>query len=134
MKWLITLLAVATLATMATAQEEIPGYEKGQWYVWSAEKAAVAASALAYINGTDWFPRAGQNAGTGKVESEKAKTTKWADAVVTLTDGRVGFPRIPEKVLDALGVPAEDRIAFWVAFQAQAVVVTSDMLPVVEEE
>lgn len=136
MKKVLIILALTAVAQFGFAQAETnyPAYTNGQYYVWSAANAAVATNALAYINGTSWFPVPGRNARTGKIENDHAKTTKWADAVQTRADGKVCFPRIPEKILDKLNVPQEDRAAFFTAFQPTVEVYQNDWFPVVEVE
>ena len=82
------------------------------YYVYQTE--ADAQAALNYINGSSWFPI------TSKVNGidapDKPKTTKWADAPSEMTSGEFAVPRVPAALLDYIGVPEEDRIAFIAAF------------------
>jgi len=89
-----------------------------EYYVWPPADPR-AQAALDYINGTSWFPVIGRNAKTKAYEPNKQKTTKWCEEVSVRngTDNSLCFPKIPDVVLDAVGVPEEDRQAFLDTFQ-----------------
>jgi len=112
MKKILIIAVVLFLAQFCLADEP-PAYTNGQWYVWS--DGAVATNALNYVNTSGWFPVIGKNAKTGEDNSE-VKVTKWQQSVSIRKDGKFCFPRIPESMLDLVGVPAEQRGQFFTVF------------------
>ena len=129
MKKILVILGIALFTSLVEAS---PAYTNGQWYIWSADQVQVAAAALNYINVTSgFFPI--YETRRGVLNTNKISTLRWTDAVVELKDGRVGFPRIPDSLLDTIGVPADQRELFWTTFSPTAVVVTSDMIKEEEE-
>lgn len=70
-----------------------------------------AATCLHVINNAGWFPTSGYVNGQ-PAPDENQKTTSWAEAPLQLKDGRFAIPRIPEHVLDSLGVALELRSVF----------------------
>ena len=102
-----------------------------EYYVWNTEIEAQAA--LDFINGTDWFPIVGRNAKTGELQPDKQMTTAWTDVVQERTDTKWCFPRVSATVMDAVGVPAEDRQAFLDTFTPVIEEYQDDWFPVIEE-
>ena len=88
-----------------------------QFYLWPAKPQADAA--LANINAHPAFPIQGRNAATGELVDNW--TTCWTDETVETVDGRWGFPRIPEAILDAWGIDQNSRDAWLAAFAPEIV-------------
>lgn len=118
------IVIITILVLIGYGAQARPAYTNGQYYIWA--DANVASNALNYINSTDWFPAPGKNKKTG--EDVPNQTTSWATEMTELKDGRVGFLRIPEAVLDRLGVSEADRELYWTAFSPTAIVLTEDMI------
>ena len=93
-----------------------------EYYVFETEGQAQAC--LDYINNSDWFPIAGTNGSIG--------TTKWAEAIQELPDGRFAFPRIPSNRLDFIGVSVQSREAFLHAFNPSIEALTIEALTIKE--
>jgi hypothetical protein len=112
----------------------VPLYTNGQHYVWAATNAYLATNALYYINASSgWFPMTGRNAETGKPEPDKPKTLNWYPQVDTRPDGKVHFPRLPEPLLDIIGVPAEMRTVFITLFKPDIEMYDPTWVPAPEE-
>ena len=109
------LLILTVLLFAFPCMAQLPAYTNGQYYAWT--NAALATNAMNYINTAGWFPIFGHNANTGAVESNKTATTKWADTIIVTTNALYCFDRIPDTLLDYIGVPASNRVAFALIFQ-----------------
>lgn len=88
--------------------------QTNEWYRWN--DLATAQAALDAINANENLPLTGRNAKTGQLEPTKQKTTKWCDSVTACTDGKYGFPRIPEARMDSIGITQVERDAWLTAF------------------
>jgi len=84
------------------------------YLLWSTQSEA--ASALDFINGTEWFPLVGKNAATGKPEPNKQQTVRWFEEPLETVSGDWVFPEIPGELLDMLGVPQEEVDGFFTLF------------------
>jgi hypothetical protein len=129
----LTLILIAT-SVVLRAETNAPAYTNGQFYVWASTNGVTATNALDYINTSGWFPVTGNNAKTRKPEPDKQKTISWATNVQERVDGKRCFPRIPEKVLDAVGVPVAQRGLFFTVFKPDVETYQSDWFPVEEDE
>lgn len=105
-----------------------------EYYRWTEANLAVAEAALDALNNNQRLPLVGRNAKTGQLEPNKQKTTKWANEVQVFTDGMVGFPRMPESLLDSLGVSAEERQAFLDGYNPTIEEFDPAWIPEVEED
>jgi len=123
-----------TMVGMAHAVDytNAPAYKAGDYYVWT--NAVVATNSLNAINAAGWFPITGRNAKTGKLAPNKAKTTKWADEVMTTADGKFVYPRIPTAIMEALGVPEVERKGWWDAFKPDVETYDPNWFPPEDEE
>ena len=111
------ILSIVFRTEEVNAQAEyVPVYTQGQYYAWAATNATIASNALNYINATGWFPITGKNAESGESQPNKTKTSKWADKIEVTTNNLYCFPRIPTKLMNYVGVPASNRVAFISAF------------------
>jgi hypothetical protein len=90
------MIAASSLAT--------PEYTNNQYYVWNTNQGSLATNALKYINvDSGWFPY-------------RTNTLTWTDSVLTRLDGKLCFPRLPESLLDTLGIPQAQRELFFTIF------------------
>ena len=106
----------STAVTIAAYEDGIPAFTNGQWYCWTPAQGALASNALVYLNTNPLLPLTGSDV-NGNPRPDKQKTTSWHPQVETKSDGEFCFPRIPEKTLDYMGVPAENRTNFFNVFQ-----------------
>lgn len=128
MKYLLMIAIICLSVQFANAR---PDYTNGQWYVWTSE--ATAQMALDYINNDSGVLPIYEKR-RGKINTNKISTVEWVEAIQELKDGRWGFLRISEALLDDLKTPEAQRELFWTAFKPTAVVVTSDMIKTEESE
>lgn len=102
-KFLITLVIIL----IAGIVEARPAFTNGQYYVWSS--ATVASNALQYINvDSQIFPFVQKHT--------KNTLENWVPEVLIRNDGKYCFPRIPESLLDKMGIPEGTRELFFTAF------------------
>jgi hypothetical protein len=86
-----------------------------EWYRW--DNLGMAQACLDTVNGDTRLPLTGHNSKTGEIAlDDKCKTTKWCESVTECTDGKFGFPRVPQTWLDLLGVTAEESAMFIAGF------------------
>ena len=93
-----------------------------QFYVFTTLVEAQACSD--FINNSGWFPLQAQN-GSGE-------TINWVGEAMEMASGEFCVPRIPESILDAVGVPQASRDAFLTAFGQDIRTLTHVDFPVVE--
>ena len=86
-----------------------------EYYVWENESDATAA--MNYINNSGWFPVVGYNAETGEPQPDCQQTTQWQDTPTQRCDNKWVVHRIPQDILDFLGVSEEQRQAFLNTFK-----------------
>ena len=100
---------------------DYPAFTNGQYYAWELTNMPMGTAALNYVNASGWFPVVGRNGKTGELRPDKKQRTEWVNHLMTNSSGHCGFPRIPEGILDYVGVPATNRIQFLEIFQPDIV-------------
>ncbi len=95
-----------------------------------------AQNGLTYINDSENFPIVGNNAATGLPEESKGKTELWfpVDQIYSLTNGKFGFPKIPDARLEASGITEEEQATWRATFNITVVENAGDLIPTPEEE
>ncbi len=101
-----------------------------------ADTLVDVTNGLNYINNHPTFPITGNDATTGEPEPTKEKTLVWfpVDHIYHLTDGRFGFPKIPDARLAIYGITEATVLEWQNTFNITVVENGEDLLPVEEEE
>ena len=95
------------------------------WY--GNTNAVTITNAMNWLNTSLFLPQPGYKEG----QEIPDQTTSWCDTVYETTNGWYCIPKIPEKRLDAIGVPQEDRTNFLATFN---ITILTNPVIVVEEE
>ena len=97
--------------------------------LWYGQQSAVTmTNAMNYLNSSDFLPASGQKDGVVIPN----QTTSWCSKVFETTNGWYCIPKIPNRRLDALGVPEATREAFIAGFGIT--ILTNPVLIVIDEE
>jgi hypothetical protein len=94
-----------------------------QYYLWDSDRQNIAEMALYAINNSGWFPQPSFSESVPSGED----TVKWAEGLVTTADGRVGFPKIPNEIMDKMGVAMAEREAWLDAFTPDFILDSEDI-------
>jgi len=86
-----------------------------QYYTWAKSYKSKAQGMLDAINNHEKLPLVGMR--NGKPAPDKQMTIKWADGLTEWVDTRFGFQKIPDEVLDKMGITQEERDAMIAAFK-----------------
>ena len=82
------------------------------WYIWeTATKLLTAADALVFVNENPLFPVPSYDEKTGEI-NPNCPTEDWYPSVVRFTNGKCGFPKIPDTRLDHMHVSEQQRQYF----------------------
>lgn len=94
-----------------------PTHPEKEWYLWDTMSQADAA--LEAINSHSAFPVLIPDLATGK---HTVSVAAWCSASREMTDGRWGFPRIPEYILNEWNISQENRSTWISLFNPQIVI------------
>lgn len=107
----------------------LAGFSMAHDRIYYAQKnKAIMTAAMNYLNSSDFLPANGVK--NGKIIPDQ--TMLWTTNITETVDGWYCIPKIPNKSLDALGVPEEDRTNFVSSFSIT--ILTNPVMVTVNED